>query len=324
MARPLGEMRVVIVGAGAMGSLFGFFLNAAGKNVWLLDNHPGLTHHITTHGLALEGISGNHRVFLPITTSPADIEWADLIIIFVKAYDTAQAIADVRPLVKEDSVVLTLQNGIGNVETIVREVGEDKTCAGTTAHGATVLGPGHVRHAGKGETIIGAIRGEAPDRLERVRAFLKSAGIAVNTTKDVTGLLWSKLLINVGINPLTAITGLRNGDLLYFSESREIMHRAVLEARDVAAKKGIQLVYDNPLQKVESVCEATAENISSMLQDLRSKKRTEIDYINGAVVGEGQKIGLPLPVNQALTHLIHTLEALTCPGASGSQPFVGI
>jgi len=302
-------MRVAIVGAGAMGSLFGFFLHRAGKDVWLVDKHPELTKHIREKGLEVEGATGKQVVSIPITTEVADIQSADLIIIFVKAYDTAQAILDAKPLLRQESVVLTLQNGIGNVEAIVAVIGEGKIIAGTTAHGATVLGPGHVRHAGIGETIIGELHGRQTERLARIQNFLQSAGIAVDTTQDVTGLLWGKLLINVGINPLTGITGLPNGALLDFEETRKIMHRAVHEAKDVASRKGIRLVYDDHLRKVDSVCEATARNISSMLQDLRNHKRTEIDFINGAVVREGSGAGVTTPINQALTHLIHLRES---------------
>lgn len=301
-------MRVAIVGAGAMGSLFGFFLRRADKDVWLLDKHPELTSYIREQGLTVEGTSGRHVVSIPITTQVADIAWADLIIIFVKAYDTTQAILHAKPLFRQSSVLLTLQNGIGNVEAIVKLVGQGKTIAGITAHGATVLGPGHIRHAGTGETIIGELHGRETERLVQIRNFLESAGIAVNITQDVTSLLWSKLLINVGINPLTGITDLPNGALLDFEETRKIMHRAVNEAKEVASRKGIRLIYEDHIQKVDSVCEATAQNISSMLQDLRNKKRTEIDFINGALVKEGSGAGVGTPINQALTHLIHLRE----------------
>jgi 2-dehydropantoate 2-reductase len=169
---------------------------------------------------------------------------------------------------------------------------------------------GHVRHAGVGETVIGAMEPDNRDRLARLQEFLQSAGIAVQITGDVTGVLWSKLLVNVGINALTGITGLPNGGLLDYPETRHLMREALREAHLVAQKKGITLAYADPEQKVTSVCTATAQNISSMLQDLRNRKRTEIDYINGAVVAEGIRCGLSLPVNQALTNVIHAIEIL--------------
>jgi len=301
-------MRVVIVGAGAMGCLFGFLLHKAGKEVYLLEKYSDLVNHIKKYGIQVEGISGEHHVFPHITAEADEIKETDLILIFVKAFDTFQAIQNAKPLVGPDSVVLTLQNGIGNVEEIVKVVGHKQTVAGTTAHGATVLGWGHIRHAGTGETVIGELDGSKTSRLEKVKAFLESAGIAVQITQDVTGLLWSKLLINVGINPLTGITGLRNGELLDYEETRAIMQRAVNEAKSVVDRKGIHLIYPDHLQKVETVCQATAQNISSMLQDIRNKKKTEIDFISGAILRAGKEFDVGLPINQALTHLIHLLE----------------
>lgn len=301
-------MRVVIVGAGAMGCLFGSLLYKSGKEVWLLEKNSALVNHIKKYGIQVEGISGKHHFFPLITSEAEEIKEAELILIFVKAFDTFHSILKAKPLVGSDSVVLTLQNGIGNVEEIVRVVGHKQTMAGTTAHGATVIGLGHIRHAGTGETVIGELDGKKTLRLGKIKAFLESAGINVQITQDVTGLLWSKLLINVGINPLTGITGLRNGELLDYEETRAIMRRAVNEAKSVVDRKGIHLIYPDHLQKVETVCHATAQNVSSMLQDIRNKKKTEIDFISGAILRKGKEFGLDLPINQALTHLIHLLE----------------
>jgi 2-dehydropantoate 2-reductase len=300
-------MRVVIVGAGAMGSLFCFLLQRAGKEVWLLEKNVGLVDYIKKNGIQIEGISGEHHFFPPITSEKKEIIQADLIIVFVKAFDTYQAILNAKGLVGPESFVLTLQNGIGNVEEIARVVGEEQTIAGTTAHGATVLGLGRIRHAGNGETVIGKLNGEKSS-LTKIKKFFDSAGINVQLTQDVTGLLWSKLLVNVGINPLTGITGLRNGELFDYEETRTIMRRALNEAKSVVDKKGIRLIYPDHLQKVETVCKATAQNISSMLQDIHNGKKTEIDFINGAILREGEKFALDLPINQALTHLIHLME----------------
>jgi 2-dehydropantoate 2-reductase len=301
-------MRVVIVGAGAMGSLFGYLLHRAEIEVWLLDNNPGLVAHVKQNGLRIEGIGGDRVVSIPITANASEIGGGDLIIIFVKAYDTARAIRDAQPLLGKQSVVLTLQNGIGNVEAIAEVAGEERVLAGTIAHGATVLGFGHVRHAGAGETIIGELDGTHTERLQKIVGLFASAALDVHVTEDVNAVLWSKLLVNVGINPLTALTGLSNGELLTHPEIRALMHRAVEEAHRVAMQKGIRLAYPDPLQKVDSVCEATAANISSMLQDLRHGKKTEIDFINGAVVKEGRILGMALPINQALVDLIHLAE----------------
>lgn len=301
-------MRVVIVGAGAMGSIFGYLLHRSGIEVRLLDNNPELVAHIKQKGLRIEGISGDKVISIPITAHAAEIGEGDLIIIFVKAYDTARAIKDAQPLLSAQSVVLTLQNGIGNVDAIAKVVGEERVLAGTIAHGATVLGLGHVRHAGSGETIIGELSGIRTERLQKIVRLFASAALDVHATEDVNAVLWSKLLVNAGINPLTALTGLANGELLTHPELRTLMHAAVKETYEVAMRKGIRILYPDPFAKVDLVCTATAANISSMLQDVRHGKKTEIDFINGAVVKEGRSLEIVVPVNQALVDLIHHLE----------------
>ncbi|MBN2467838.1 MAG: ketopantoate reductase family protein [Deltaproteobacteria bacterium] len=303
--KTVGSMRTVIVGAGAMGCLFGFFLRRVGKDVWLFDTDKELIAHIQRKGIRVEGASGTHRVPISATNDCSEIEWADLIIIFVKSYSTSQAIHDVKSLVGRESVLLTLQNGIGNVERITEVVAKKQVIAGTTAHGATSLGLGHIRHAGEGETLIGELDGRRTVRLDTIRRLFESAGIIVQTTNDVTGILWSKLLVNAGINPLTAITGLRNGQLLDFEETRNIMHRTVDEGMEIAAGKGISLVYADYRNKVDSVCVATADNISSMLQDLTKGKKTEVDFINGFIAKEEKGL---TPINRTLTRLIHFIE----------------
>jgi len=302
--------RVVIIGAGAMGSLFGFLLHRAGKDVWLLDKDESLAEQVRRHGLVVEAADGIHHCSLPITTQSADIGWGDLIVLSVKAYDTAQAAAAAKPLLRESSIILTVQNGIGNIENIVTVIDKKHIMAGITAQGATVLSPGRIRHAGTGETIVGELDGRITERLNQIRLFLDSAGIAVETTDDVVGLLWSKLLINAAINPLTGITGLQNGALLAHVECCEIMYRTVQEGQALAVRQGIRLIYPDAFAKATSVCAATAENISSMLQDLRNHKRTDIDFINGAIVQKGSELGVPTPVNAGLFHLVRIREAI--------------
>jgi len=301
-------MRICIVGAGAMGSLFACFLSKMGEELWLLDKHQERADKISKDGLIVEGISGDHIVHVNQTTNPGDIGEVDVIIICVKAYDTEKATKDVLPLMGEDTLLLTLQNGSGNVETISKIVGRDKVIGGTTSQGATVLGPGHIRHAGIGETTIGELDGKPSKRINIISDIFNSAGIETKITDDVEGLIWSKLLINVGINALTAVLRLRNGELVEHEPARGVLRASVEEAMSVVEVKGIKVAYDNPVRKVEDVCRATATNISSMLQDVLGAKKTEIGYINGAIVDEGKRLGVPVPVNTTLTSLVKTIE----------------
>lgn len=302
-------MKIVIVGPGAMGSLFYAFLSKTQKDVWLLDKNGERASGIRQSGISVEGISGNWQAQARITAQSKEIEAADLIVICVKSYDTKEAMLHVKPLIGENTRVLTLQNGIGNIEIINEIAGSDKVIGGVTNLGATLLDIGRVRHAGRGETVIGRIDGKIPVEMRSIREIFNKVGIETRISRDIKGLLWSKLIINAGINALTAITRLNNGRLIEFEGTRRILREAVTEAIRVAKRKRIKLIYDDPLAKVEAVCEATATNVSSMLQDVLKKKRTEIDFINGVIVRQGQESGIPVPVNSILVGLVKTIEA---------------
>ena len=302
-------MKIVIVGPGAIGCLFSAFLSKSKEEIWLLDKDKERASKINQQGIIIEGISGNWRAEVKCTADTKDIERADLIIICTKSYDTKQATINVKPIVDEESLILTLQNGMGNIETIGEMVGSEKVIGGITNQGATLIDIGHIRHAGIGETVIGRIDGRIPSILRTVREIFNKVGLETRISRDIKGLLWSKLIINVGINALTAITRLNNGKLIEFESTRRILRDAVTEAVKIAKKKRVKLIYDDPLAKVEAVCEATSQNISSMLQDVLKKKRTEIDFINGVITRQGQSLGIPTPVNSVLVDLVKTIES---------------
>jgi 2-dehydropantoate 2-reductase len=301
-------MKIAVIGSGAMGSLFGGFLAESDQDVWLLDNHTERSQTINKVGLKIEGVSGKHLVRIKSTTEASQIGTVSLALIFVKSYDTARAVSGASKVIGDETVVLTLQNGLGNAERICSLVGRSKVIAGTTSQGATVLGPGHIRHAGMGDTVIGQLDGKITKRLEDICGVFNSAKIPTRISDNVEGLIWNKLLVNVGINALTAITKLPNGKLLDYPETRELFRLAVQEGFRVAKAKNIKIGFKDPVAETESVCEKTASNISSMLQDLLRKKRTEIDYINGAICVQGDRLGIPTPINKALTLLIKAIE----------------
>ncbi|MFA5362664.1 MAG: 2-dehydropantoate 2-reductase [Candidatus Omnitrophota bacterium] len=302
-------MKIAIVGPGAMGSLFAAFLSKAKEEIWLLDKDAERAAAISESGIKIEGVSGEWQSRAKATTDIKEIGPVDLIIICVKAYDTKSAITRAKPLIQEETAILTLQNGIGNIEILSEVVGGEKVIGGITNLGATLLGTGRIRHAGKGETVIGRIDGRIPVAIRSIREIFNKVGLETRISRDIKGFLWSKLLINVGINALTAITRLNNGRLVEFEGTRKILREAVTEAIKVAKRKRIKLVYDDPLAKVEAVCEATAANVSSMLQDVLKKKHTEIDFINGVIVRQAQEMSIPCPVNALLADIVKTIEA---------------
>jgi len=300
-------MKITIVGPGAMGLLFGASLAKSKEDIHILDHDVKRAEYIKKNGIKVEGIT-NFSTKLDISSDPKRIGSSDLVIICVKSYDTEDAIKHSKSLIGNNTQVITLQNGIGNVQILDEAVGEDRVVGGVTNQGATITGLGQIRHAGKGDTVIGKKDKKVLGSIRDISRILGKAGFPTKISKDINSLIWSKLIINVGINALTAITGLNNGRLLNYDGTRSIMKQAVSEAVKVAKRKRIKLIYDDPIQKVESVCRATAKNVSSMLQDVLNKKKTEIDFINGAIIRQGKSLNIATNANEILTSLVKTLE----------------
>jgi 2-dehydropantoate 2-reductase len=300
-------MKTAIMGAGAMGSLFGGLLTLSGEDVWLVDIWKDHIDAIRSKGLGVEDRGEIQTIQINATTDVASIGKADLVIFFVKTYHTEKAVRDALVLQKEDTIFLTLQNGLGNEEVICQQVDRKKVLLGVTNHGATLLGPGYIRHAGREKTSIGELDGRVTDRVTRIIQMFCKAGIETEVSSNIHDLVWAKLFVNIGMNALTALTGFKNGQLLDYSETLGLMEALVSEAVEVASRKGIQ-IEGSPIEKVKAVAEATRENRSSMGQDFDYKRRTEIDAINGAVVREAEHLGIPAPFNRAVTDLVKVIE----------------
>jgi 2-dehydropantoate 2-reductase len=301
-----GSMKFLIVGPGAMGCLFAARLRKAGFGVTLLDYMEERAEQISHQGIMVEGVTGEYTVRVP--TVAGDIASSpDLVLICVKSYRTRVASETIKPGLPPEAVVVTLQNGVGNVEILEQVFGKERILGGVTSEGATLLGPGNIRHAGQGETTIGP-GGDPNGPAEKLVSAFNQAGFKTKCVDNVRDLLWGKLIINVGINALTAITRLKNGRLPEIGGTRLVLEEAVKEAVAVAEAKNIQLPYSDPLDRVMAVCEATAGNIASMLQDVLKERETEVDAINGAIVREGEAYGIPTPVNLTLTSLVHAIQ----------------
>ncbi len=299
-------MNFLIVGPGAMGCLFGARLKIAGNTVTLLDYRKERAEYINKEGISVEGVTGDYRIQVPVITEMMT-ETPDVVLICVKANQTAQAAHALKSRLDHGAHILTLQNGLGNLEILQEVFGRKWALGGVTAEGATLLGPGHIRHAGQGSTVIGP-EGSAASYVKDIVSTFNKAGFDTHSGNNVNELIWGKLLINVGINALTAITRLKNGRLPKIDGTRVIMEQAVQEAMDVVRTKGIALPYPDPLARVNEVCRATAGNIASMLQDVLHQRITEVAFINGAIVHEGKALGIPTPVNHALTCLIQAIQ----------------
>jgi len=294
-----------------MGSLFGGALASSKHDVVLYDIYKDHVDAINRDGLFIEDATTKAvKVVRPrASADPEAVKDSDVMIFFVKSINTEEAAATFKAYAKPETIAMTLQNGLGNEAILRKHFGPARTAAGVTSQGATFLGPGKIRHAGKGPTHIAMADGDQSKLAELAKA-LSEAGFEIYVEKDVTGMIWSKLIINVGINAMTALLGVTNGRLLEFEDIKDIISDMVEEAKAVAKARGITLSYPDPLEAVYDVAAKTGANFSSMLQDFQKNRQSEIDFMNGAIVREAKELGIPVPVNETVTRLVRTLDRL--------------
>jgi 2-dehydropantoate 2-reductase len=222
--------------------------------------------------------------------------------VLVKAWQTPRAAGQLRDCLPLGGLALTLQNGMGNREILAQELGESRVFLGSVTTGAYLLEPGQVKAGGEG---VLTLDDKAP--LESLAGLFRQAGFNLQTAADITSLLWGKLVINTAINPLTALLRATNGALLENPASRRLLRETAQESAGVAAAMGITLPYPDAAAAAEGVARRTAQNRSSMLQDVLRGAPTEIDAICGAIVGEAEKCGVPAPINQTLWLLVKSI-----------------
>ncbi len=301
-------MKIAVVGPGAIGCLFAGALSRGEHEVWLVDRQHERARLLARRGIWVSGVTGEFNARVRTTASPQDASDVELVLIAVKSYDTRGAGETAQHLVGDGATVLTIQNGLGNVEVLQEILGEDRVVGGVTSQAATLIAPGQVHHAAQGITTIGEPTGEVTERLmEMVEAF-SSAGLRAELTTNLTWDLWSKLVVNAGINAVAALAQVRNGGILESQHLRALLSEAVAEASAVAKAKGIKLPRDDMGAYAQELCQRTANNVNSMLQDIHRRRQTEVDAINGAVAREGEAAGVPTPTNRALAALVQGLE----------------
>jgi len=292
---------ILIVGSGAMACLFGARL-AEHADVTLLGTWPEGVQALRTEGIRLEVEGLETRRSVRVATDPGECAGARHALVLVKSWQTRRAAVHLAACLAPDGVALTLQNGLGNLEILTEALGAERCALGVTTSGATLLGPGRARAGGAGPVHMAA-----HPRLGILVGELHAAGFAVLEVEDVESLLWGKLAVNAAINPLTALLGIPNGELLARPHARDLMAAAAQEVVAVAAALGIRLPAEKADEQAFEVARRTAHNRSSMLQDVERKAPTEIDAICGAVVNAGRRRGVPTPVNFALGSMVQAL-----------------
>jgi 2-dehydropantoate 2-reductase len=307
-------MHFLLVGPGALGCLLSSVITkglaATGDRLTLLDHNEERATLLCRQGI-IYALGDGSRIFpVAATSDPGRLDPVDVVLLCVKSYDVPASLAFCRPLLTENTLLIFLQNGISHLA-LVDQIGRATAAFGTTTEGATLLAPGHVRHAGSGTTSLGFLHSPRPRQaqlLEKTRAVFAAGGLQTEITNKILTKIWAKLFINVGINALTATLDCKNGELLTIPGIDARMRNAIEEAKRIAKAESIEII-DDPYLTTRSVCGRTAENISSMLQDVRIRRRTEIEAINGTVVALGLRHGLQTPENSRLCRQVKELEA---------------
>ncbi len=306
-------MKITIIGPGALGTLLASTIKIKSDpspDLWLLDYKTERARFLNKQGLILEKDGRQTSCDINVTSAPKEIGSTDIIILCVKYLDFAAGLQHAAKLAHPDTLLITLQNGIGHLEMLEAEKGLPAIVLGVTAMGANLVSPGHVRQAGSGLTRIGFLKPAnfaGSLLLAKVCNLLNDCGMETAIVDNILDYVWTKLLINVGINALTAIHRCPNGKLLESAEILDTLTAAVKEGEAVAQAKGIQIP-DDPVSATLDVCRRTSQNLSSMLQDVTNKRVTEVDSINGEIVALGRKSGIPTPVNEALVQKIKKIE----------------
>lgn len=301
-------MKIVVVGTGSLGGFLVGLLAKAGHEVWALDKDKALVNAVKENGISITDEGEPICVKVNSTSDPQEIQSCDLVLLCVKCFDTGEAVQGISHLIKGDVPLLTLQTGLGNLETAGSIISIQNILGGITYNGATLLSPGRIRHTARGSTFIGEIDGKKTSRVRHILQAFNEAGLETEVSDNIIGHIWSKAIIYSGINPLTAIFQVKNGQLLDRMASVSLLTTIIEEGMEVARAYGKKLVYDDPYEQLFSICKRTSEHISPMLQSLMNHRKTEIEALNGAIAAKGKKVGIPTPVNSTLTNIIRFLE----------------
>ena len=301
---------VAVVGAGAIGSLFGGLLQAGGLDVTLIDIWEEHIRAIQKDGLKITGYGGDRVVRIGATTSVAEVGVVDVVVVQTKTRHTAEAARSALPLFGENTVAATFQNGLGNAEVIGDIVGMEKVLGGVTAQGSGIVAPGTIAHAGSLPSFIGELQGGISERASAIASAFTDAGLLTIASENITRDIWKKLLANIGINAMSALGNFRVGELFDVPEVREVVLEAIDEAALVAIAAGVDLDADEAKDVIFRIMGkgGTGSNRSGMLVDVLNKRKTEIDAINGAVVRLGKQHGIPTPISKTLVAAVKGLE----------------
>lgn len=301
-------MKIAVMGAGAVGCYYGGMLARAGHAVTLI-GRPVHVEAVRQSGLFMDTQSFQAHVPMAASTDASAVQGARVVLFCVKSTDTARAAAEIAPHLPDDAVIVSLQNGVDNIDRL-QAVLRQEICPAVVYVASEMAGPGHIRHHGRGELVIG----RAASSNELVTLFA-GAGVPVQVSDNVAGALWEKLILNCAYNALSAISQLPYGRLVQGEGVQAVMRDVVQECLAVARAGGVA-VPDDVWESVQRIAETMPTQSSSTAQDLARGKVTEIDHLNGFIVRTGEARGIATPVNRVLHALVRLLEDRLPPAAS--------
>ena len=302
-------MNIVIIGAGAMGCLFGGRLNNNSANeVLLVDKWAEHVNKINSEGLIIRSETGDERISVKARLAGGSLERADIVIPFTKTQDTEKALDGARGIFGKDTLVLTLQNGIGNVEKLARYVPVEQIIVGVTTFPGDVVGPGVISTHGGGKTSIMSADGIRRPQTDALALLLDKANLHCTVVEDINVIIWEKLAFNSALNALCAVTRLPVGGIGRSQQGRNLALRIVDEVIDVANRKGIKADPERCRKMIEMAFASHKDHQPSMLQDVLANRTTEIASINAAVVKEADQLGVHVPVTETLANLVQVIE----------------
>lgn len=301
-------MRVVVLGAGAMGMLFGGYLSAHNE-VTLIDVDENKVSQINEKGITIQEPDGTSRHFTPkAVTSSKGMEQADLMIVFVKAMFSASALAANRSLIGPNTFVLSMQNGSGHEEVLSQfAADQEHVVLGTTQHNSSIVDASTIRHGGAGPTFVGAMKGQ-PQELEQLAQNFTECGLPCSTSTQIRKMIWHKMFTNVSASALTGILQMPMGFLVDSQEAWNLTQTLLREAVQVANGDGMGFDEEEIVNEVHTHLENSRGGITSIQADLRDGRKTEVDTISGSVVRASKRNGVPAPSHEFVVHLVHALE----------------
>ena len=308
------NLKVAVLGAGAMGCLFGGLLAEKGLNVVLIDIWKEHVDAINNKGLKIDGDGGDRFIKIKATTEPSRLNTADAIIIMCKATVLEKAIMGAKNIIGKETVLMSFQNGIGQEAIMSKIVGKEKVLGGTTTQASNILGPGHIKNHASLPSWIGEYEGGTSDRVKNVAETFTAHGLETIASDNIKKRKWMKLFALTAIGPLSAIFDLNHSDLYINNKSskgsRDLGKQIILETRQVAKADGVDVSEDECLEMFNKIVDSKQTNKSSMAFDVLYKRKTEIEFINGAVSKIGKKHGIATPLNDLMCKIINIKEGM--------------